>query len=766
MPGTVAARRVVEWLEGLADAAYEAGAVQPLDDPAYRWAYTTAVRGTVSADFPLFNGLDEVEVRAEGRLAREVWRLVRAGRCDDAEELCRRVGQSWRAAVIGGGKGASEMAATGVRGEARRVWRSAARALAMEPDVPSFERAVCGVLAGVLEPALAVAESHEDRVWARLAVAVDTATERSLTGRAGVKSMAGRVEGLAEDGEEMDVAVEEGIEGMEAAARAVDVSYTQILDAFRESKGLREGVESVPGEVLACVRRVRGYIALGENIPSPFAVKMLEELALLGNLAGKLHLEWACRFAAHVALFAKKAGLVKKSGAAGLASFESIMVSYATLAIDQEVVEEESPRNAHTFLPIRPIMYDLVARHLSELESVDRLAAVYTKVMASALRGDLRQEKCLVAKPGAVVPQIHDRRTLCLQKAGKCFGAKLGRDALNQIAIASVDAVWLEHLKAFSGSDWTGDRSVGGRNTISASTPSEYDEMSLDDEHVVRAIEFLIFPAFSNYEEALRRATTAARLFFIGGKRAAARHVVEWFPADVLTEIDDSRCINYLHELDCWRAYMAAVSRHSDWRSYFFSQRPAPISADIRAAAQADPGKVSYEVQAAANIRLEAYTKQMENYASISESARDAAVDALRAALLHAGGWMRDLDDETSPSVSGVSEDFAEKRRREVEAVRKVGIPELCALLHHVLDASGLYGEATELATIVADDSMGLYKTFTRPDLGAFLQKIARSAVMHADACINGCSDGGERAEYPYPGQFFEELPVGVKLQR
>lgn len=806
MPGTETCRRVLQWLEEVADVEHRASGgpqVKPLDDPAYRWQYTAARLGGLqpSVDMPVLatalgntapqaNPLEEVEVKAEMRLAREIWRLVRAGRVEDAEELCRHVGQPWRAAVLGGGRNASDMSATGVKGDARRIWRTAARAIASSSasNIPPHERAVCGVLSGVLEPVLSVAESHEDRVWARLSALVDRAIERSLSGRAGVSALEEHVVDAVEDGlvdennmEDVNMVAEEGLEGINAAASAVDVTYKQILEAFRESTGAREGVDSVPGEILACLRSVRGYISLGEKIPATFAAELLDELARMGRAALELRLEWACRFAAHVALFAKKAGLVHRAGSDGLSSFESVMVSYARLAINQELAEETADRNAHTCLPIRPIMYDLVARHLSELENVDHLVDVYTQVMASALRGDLRQEWVLIRKPGNFVRQIHERRTLCLQKAGKCFG-KLGRGALNRIANASVEYVWERHLPGYvssaelrsreSNPDSIGVEDLFGGNSnvrdqllVVADTPTEYDEMSHDDQLVVRAIEFLIFPAFSNYEEALRKATTAARRFFLMGKRAAARHVVDWFPADALAEIGPGRCANELHELDCWRAYMAAVSRHNEWRTYYYSQRPAPFSDELRAAALADPGEVSYELQASANLKLEAYMKHMEDYTRVSGSTRGTAVEALRFALLFDGGWMRDAEDE-SPVDGGMTQDreIALQREREIRAVRKVGVPQLCALLHHVLHESGLYAEATDLATIIADEGLRLYEDFERTELGAFLRRIAHSAVLHADSTIN--ANTSEKLEHPYDGELFEELPVYVNVQR
>jgi hypothetical protein len=630
-------------------------------------------------------------------------------------------------------------------------------------NIAPHERAVCGVLAGVLEPALSVAETHEDRVWARLSVLLDRAIERSLTGRAGAPAVATPEDAGGGGGGDDAMAVDGGVQAAHVAAAAVDVTHEQILEAFREAGGAGHGVESVDGEIVRRVRTVRAYLALGPSIPAPLAAEMLAELAALGRSALERGVEWACRFAAHVALFLKKVGLVDGGGggAGALASFEAAMVSYARLAMDQELADESAARHATAASPVRPIMYDLVARHLSELENVDRLVEAYTEVMAGALRGDLQQEWILAAGSGAAARQVHERRTLSLHRAGMCF-ARHGRETLNRIAVSSVDRVWARHLRSYAsqsgggsfggGGGQHGGQGDAGLQPLVADTPTEYDEVSHDDELVVRAIEFLLFPGFGNYEEALRRATAAARRFFLLGKRAAARHVVEWFPADALAEVPAGRCDNEVHELDCWRAYMTAVSRHNEWRSYYFSQRPAPLDGAVRAAALADPGEVVYELQAAANLKLSLYEECMDKYTRVSEAACDAAVEALRIALLFDGGWMRDGDDGGGTATAR-DENQSRQRARELCAVRKVGIPQLAALLQHVLHESRLHAEATELATLIADDGRRLYEDFDRAELGAFLQRIAHSAVLLADAAITG---GG--VERPYVGQMFEEF--------
>jgi Nuclear pore protein 84 / 107 len=229
--------------------------------------------------------------------------------------------------------------------------------------------------------------------------------------------------------------------------------------------------------------------------------------------------------------------------------------------------------------------------------------------------------------------------------------------------------------------------------------------------------------------------------------------VIEWYPPAALAEVSQGRCINELHELDCWRAYMHAVARHNEWRKFFFSRRPTPLDPRIRAAAIGNSQEISFRAQSAALLRLEEYDRNMEIYTRSAATTRDAAVEALRFALLYDGGWMRDIEETVAGEDAEADKVKArEARIREVAGVRRAGVPQLIALLHHVLDSSSLHGEAAELASMVADDGLRLYEDFSRSELAAFVRRVAGSTIMIADAAVRT----GD-AIRPYSGFFFEE---------
>lgn len=717
--GYLKLQRIVEWHERTADGALERSGgpkVKPLDDPAYRWEYSAAKRSfePVSMDFPQLSGgsLEEVEQRAESRLSLEIFRLVRAGRLEEAEDICRRVGQPWRAASLGGGKLGYELSGNGVRGYARKTWRMAASAFATSsnPGVTPHERAVYGILAGVLEPVLAVASSYEDQAWARLSVLLDSSAERVLSG---------------------------------ASVDSFKIEDSDILEALVECEHAAEGNDFVSGEVLESIRTIRAYIGIGRSISTQHSSDLLGELARLGQVGLDHGKEWVCRFVAHVCLFLKLGALLPgiNERATDMTNFDVAVESYVQYVIRQDLKDEEEANKQGTILPARDLVYDVSARYLSELFSEERIIKTYSGLLYASLKADLCHERAEAKRVGVAPRDVDIRRTICLQKAGQ----SLPREVLNKLVVAATDLVWESTMPSGHPPE---SSALDIRSEVSL-----VDEISETDQMAVRAIEFLIFPAFANYEEALMRVTKGARHFFLRGKPGATRHLLGWFPSDIISQIREGSCLEAVHELDSWRMYMDAVSKHNKWSVYHTSRRPKPISAKVRADAAAKPGEVSYEAQSSAAIQLEKHNREHEEYLRILKQYRDAAVESLRGALHFKGGWMSGSKDGSSQDTQ-LDLEKSRSALQEIQAVRKIGLPQLAMLLHHVLHESGMYSEAIGLAQIIADDGLRLYENFGPSELGAFLTRIADSTVLFADESTHS----GENRR-PYKGTLFEEIP-------
>ena len=152
--------------------------------------------------------------RNEERLAAALWALLRAGKPREAQELCRRCGQHWRAAALAGGGpwgplpvGAAAADADDAmaeeaqaedlsweveagRGTGRALWRwscaAAADAAASATPANKWEAAVFGALAGHVARALPACASWEDEAWAYCRAWLDLgADERAAALEAG-----------------------------------------------------------------------------------------------------------------------------------------------------------------------------------------------------------------------------------------------------------------------------------------------------------------------------------------------------------------------------------------------------------------------------------------------------------------------------------------------------------------------------------------------------------------------------------------------------
>uniref|UniRef100_A0A3P9K9Y5 Nuclear pore complex protein n=1 Tax=Oryzias latipes TaxID=8090 RepID=A0A3P9K9Y5_ORYLA len=132
--------------------------------------------------------LADLDREDDARLLKNLFSLIRAGMTEEAQRLCKRCGQAWRAATLEGWKlyhdpnmtsGGLELQP--VEGNPQRgVWKACCWRLAEEEQLNRYERAIYASLSGNLRPLLAVCESWEDCVWAYFRVTVDSLVEKDL----------------------------------------------------------------------------------------------------------------------------------------------------------------------------------------------------------------------------------------------------------------------------------------------------------------------------------------------------------------------------------------------------------------------------------------------------------------------------------------------------------------------------------------------------------------------------------------------------------
>ncbi|CAL8386610.1 unnamed protein product [Boreogadus saida] len=158
-------------------------------------------KGSVGLSIPLVTELDpdaplrqqrplaNLDREDDTRLLKNLLTLIRAGMTEEAQRLCKRCGQAWRAATLEGWKlyhdpnmtsGLGRL--TPVEGNPnRRIWKLCCWSLSEEEQLDRYERAIYAALSGNLKALLPVCESWEDCVWAYFRVLVDSLVEQEVT---------------------------------------------------------------------------------------------------------------------------------------------------------------------------------------------------------------------------------------------------------------------------------------------------------------------------------------------------------------------------------------------------------------------------------------------------------------------------------------------------------------------------------------------------------------------------------------------------------
>ncbi|KAM3588024.1 uncharacterized protein V6R79_019342 [Siganus canaliculatus] len=153
-------------------------------------AFTVPLVTELDPDAPLRQQrpLADLDREDDARLLKNLFTLIRAGMTEEAQRLCKRCGQAWRAATLEGWKlyhdpnmtsGSIELQP--VEGNPQRgIWKACCWRMAEEEQLNRYERAIYASLSGNLRPLLAVCESWEDCVWAHFRVMVDSLVEKEL----------------------------------------------------------------------------------------------------------------------------------------------------------------------------------------------------------------------------------------------------------------------------------------------------------------------------------------------------------------------------------------------------------------------------------------------------------------------------------------------------------------------------------------------------------------------------------------------------------
>ncbi|XP_067855607.1 nuclear pore complex protein Nup107 isoform X2 [Heptranchias perlo] len=131
--------------------------------------------------------LADLDREDDARFMKYLFALIRAGMTDEAQRLCKRCGQAWRAATLEGWKLYHDPNLNGgimlepVEGNPYRgVWKACCWRMAEDEQFNRYERAIYAALSGNLKQLLSVCDTWEDCVWAYFRVMVDSLVEQEI----------------------------------------------------------------------------------------------------------------------------------------------------------------------------------------------------------------------------------------------------------------------------------------------------------------------------------------------------------------------------------------------------------------------------------------------------------------------------------------------------------------------------------------------------------------------------------------------------------
>ncbi|XP_030749921.1 nuclear pore complex protein Nup107 [Sitophilus oryzae] len=226
------------------------------------------------------------------------------------------------------------------------------------------------------------------------------------------------------------------------------------------------------------------------------------------------------------------------------------------------------------------------------------------------------------------------------------------------------------------------------------------------DKFKISAIDWLIFYE-SQRIEALAQTNAIIFNFLTVGKLDAAQLAFNKIPSDsvktIQSEISESNEeLNLIvKEYLSYKAYLEAYETFNEW---FKQIKNKPSEPEKLPETAHFPEKVAHE------HRVSQFKAELERWKLTTNHLAKSAKGHLYNVLLFPDGWLSGTKD--------------------AESLRKVILPEVTLLLYSVLSETKLYQECVQLADILATEAHGLYKEFTKDQLGSFLIKIGESAAL------------------------------------
>ncbi|XP_067007328.1 nuclear pore complex protein Nup107 [Anabrus simplex] len=280
-------------------------------------------------------------------------------------------------------------------------------------------------------------------------------------------------------------------------------------------------------------------------------------------------------------------------------------------------------------------------------------------------------------------------------------------------------------------------------NIRNREAPNEYPDfhatLTPQDLEKISALDWVTFYD-THYPEAIWQANAMIRQFIALGKVEAARKAFNKIPIDAIDIIirqylpanaeehsDEMSAIQYLpqrvsnsiREYLCHRAYLDAQEGFSDWFQHFHHAKPIPPVLPA--------GEVTFTERVAYDHRKAQYKTDWERWKmAMQHQTKTVKAQLFNVLMFPAGGWLVDgqVTDEEIPTPD---EEENQRRRLQMENLRKLCIPQVVVLLVSLMQSMGEHDQCLQLADIVVSERYKLYKVYTPQKLGELLKKLCES---------------------------------------
>jgi len=613
--------------------------------------------------------LNDLDQNDENELLNVIYEHIRAGRIIEAQEICVKHGQAWRAAALEGFRlyhdpnfvFTSKNFSLTNGNPTRQFWKFTCWNISENYNYSLKERAVFGALSGNLSAMLENCKVWEDVVWANYKALLDLMVEKKLKETHNIRTPIQKQLGLRGKSE----------------VNLPEKFWNQKLD-LNSQENIFETISATSN------------VEIRSQSKLPFSVS--QECIIL-NSVGKLVdevLSWTqnsnfdpqiLRFATHLIMFLKDIGEDVDTE-----KFNDILYKYVS------------------FLSSDLRTSCLVAKYCSTLPKSLQVDA-YVKLLVPIDDFSLRREFFNLGQEAGL--QIQDITKGVVNKIKQLnsndYDFNVTSNEQNKFESFLKQNTTSSDLKKIQSIEWLiidptqRHEAVHQCNTIMRNfiaagkfeaALQAYDKLPLDSVDTI----------YSQWES------------YSGSK---------YQPLPYKTD-------NAINERLCIHSYIEANAAFSNWFEHFHSKKPTSNIVNTTNIKQL-PGKVSLTTMYASEIEdINTKEKQIEWNRRLERHCNIVS-DKIFAVLLFPGGWL--VDKHLNVEENDEDANF---RSHQLDLLRKLCIPMLCNLLLTVFkDTPSKASEITELVNIIADENRKIYKLFTKNQGAQFFIKLQEIMVEH-----------------------------------